>query len=117
MNELIKKAIVGSGIFSREKGELDEIKGLTLATVTTAESSEGEIMVAVTFAESEKRFFASGKFADFITDNIELVVKKCNETDYDFTPYGIKVTYMGKKKSKNGRMFNDWSIEFPRITV
>ena len=115
MKTLIKKAVTGSKIFKLEKGVLDEIKDYTLNKVTLTTTSDGESIIAVTFKESEKRFFASGKFAEFITDNVECVVEKCNETDYDFSDYEIMVTYLGKKKSKNNRLYNDWKITFPAI--
>ena len=35
-----------------------------------------------------------------------------NETDLDFTPYGIKVTFAGKKTSKNNRKYNAWEIGY-----
>ena len=97
--------------FSLEKGEINEIKNFTLKHATIVQSeNEGEVMVAVTFNESDKRYWASGNFAGFITDNYD--VDKVNETDLDFTPYGIKVTFAGKKTSKNNRRYNSWEIGY-----
>lgn len=110
MKPLNTKAIANSPIFSREKGEIDEIKNFTLEHVTISESSDGECMVAVTFKESPKRFWASGVFADFIMDNTN--VDKVNDTDYDFSGYDIKVSFGGKKTSKNNRKYNAWSIKY-----
>ena len=44
MKLLNTKAIANSPIFSREKGEIDEIKNFTLEYVTISESSDGECM-------------------------------------------------------------------------
>ena len=110
MKTLNTKAIANSPIFSREKGEIDEIKNYTLEYVTISESSDGECMVAVTFKESSKRFWASGVFADFIIDNTD--VDKVNDTDFDFSGYDIKVTFGGKKTSKNNRKYNVWVIKY-----
>lgn len=111
MKILNTKSIASSPIFSLEKGDIDEIKNFTLkhATIVPAEK-DGEVMVAVTFNESNKRYWASGDFAGFITDNYD--IDKVNETDLDFTPYGIVVTYEGKKTSKNKRKYNVWSIGY-----
>ena len=111
MKKLNTKAIASSPIFSLEKGEIDEIKNFTLkhATIVPAEN-DGEVMVAVTFNESNKRYWASGNFEEFITDNCD--IDKVNETDLDFTPYGIKVTFAGKKTSKNNRKYNSWNIGY-----
>lgn len=119
MKALNTRAIASSPIFSREKGEIDEIKNYTLkhATIVTSKhatiespDTDGEIMVAVTFAESEKRYWASGSFADFITDNTD--IDKINDTDLNFEPYNVKVTYGGKKTSKNNRKYNSWEISY-----
>ena len=110
MKKLNTKAITSSPIFSLEKGEIDEIKNFTLKHATIVPSEEDGCMVAVTFNESNKRYWASGNFAEFITDNYD--VEKVNETDLDFTPYGIVVTYEGKKTSKNNRKFNSWEIGY-----
>lgn len=114
MKALNTSAIASSPIFSLEKGEIDEIKNYTLkhATIVTADT-DGEVMVAVTFAESEKRYWASGNFATFITDNTD--VDKVNETDLDFSPYGITVTFEGKKTSKNNRKYNSWNIGYTSV--
>ena len=114
MKKLNTNAIASSPIFSLEKGEIDEIKNFTLkhATIVPTEN-DGEVMVAVTFNESNKRYWASGTFAEFITDNWD--VDKVNETDLDFTPYGIKVTFAGKKTSKNNRKYNSWDIGYNYI--
>lgn len=111
MKKLNTTSIASSPIFSLEKGEITEIKGYTLkhATIVPSEN-DGELMVAVTFNESEKRYWASGILAEFITDNID--VDKVNETDLDFTPYGIIVTFDGKKTSKNNRKYNSWKIGY-----
>ena len=111
MKKLNTKSIASSPIFSLEKGEINEIKNFTLkhATIVPTEN-DGEVMVAVTFKESNKRYWASGNFAEFITDNYE--VDKVNETDLDFTLYGIVVTYEGKKTSKNNRKYNSWKIGY-----
>lgn len=111
MKKLNTTSIANSPIFSLEKGEIDEIKGYTLkhATIVPAEN-DGGLMVAVTFNESNKRYWASGNFAGFITDNYD--VDKVNETDLDFTPYGIVVTFEGKKTSKNNRKYNAWKIGY-----
>ena len=111
MKKLNTTSIASSPIFSLEKGEIDEIKNFTLkhATIVPAEN-DGEVMVAVTFNESNKRYWASGNFAEFITDNYD--VDKVNETDLDFTPYGISVTFTGKKTSKNNRKYNSWKIGY-----
>ena len=111
MKKLNTKSIASSPIFSLEKGEIDEIKGFTLkhATIVNGET-DGEVMVAVTFNESNKRYWASGNFSEFITDNYD--VDKVNETDLNFTPYGIVVTYEGKKTSKNNRKYNSWKIGY-----
>ena len=111
MKKLNTKSIASSPIFSLEKGEIDEIKNFTLkhATIVSTET-EGGVMVAVTFNESNKRYWASGNFAEFITDNYD--VDKVNETDLDFTPYGISVTFAGKKTSKNNRKYNAWEIGY-----
>ena len=109
MKKLNTKSIASSPIFSLEKGEIGEIKNFTLkhATIVLAEDN---YMVAVTFNESNKRYWASGNFATFITENYD--VDKVNETDLDFTPYGIKVTFAGKKTSKNNRKYNAWEIGY-----
>ena len=111
MKKLNTKSIASSPIFSLEKGEINEIKNFTLKHATIVSSdTDGEVMVAVTFNESNKRYWASGNFAEFITDNYD--VDKVNETDLDFTPYGIKVTFAGKKTSKNNRKYNAWNIGY-----
>lgn len=110
MKALNTKAIATSPIFSREKGEIDEIKNFTLEYATISESGDGECMVAATFKESPKRFWASGVFSDFIMDNTDL--DKVNNTDYDFSAYDIKVTFGGKKTSKNNRKYNAWKISY-----
>ena len=111
MKKLNTTSITSSPIFSLEKGEIDEIKNFTLKHATiVASEKESEVMVAVTFNESNKRYWASGDFADFITDNYD--VDKVNETDLDFTPYGISVTFAGKKTSKNNRKYNSWKIGY-----
>ena len=110
MKKLNTKAIASSPIFSLEKGVIDEIKNFTLKHATIAPAEDGEVMVAVTFNESNKRYWASGDFAEFITDNCD--VEKVNETDLDFTPYGIVVTYEGKKTSKHNRKYNSWKIGY-----
>lgn len=111
MKKLNTKSIASSPIFTLEKGKIDEIKNFTLkhATIVPAEN-DGEVMVAVTFNESNKRYWASGNFAEFITDNDD--VDKVNETDLDFTPYGISVTFAGKKPTKNKRQYNSWEIGY-----
>lgn len=108
MKPLNTKAIANSPIFNREKGEIDEIKNFTLEHATISESGDSECMVAVTFKESPKRFWASGVFADFIMSNTDL--EKVNDTDLDFSPYEIKVSFGGKKTSKNNRKYNSWEI-------
>lgn len=110
MKTLNTKAIFNSPILSREKGEIDEIKNFTLEHVTILESRDGECMVAVTFKESPKRFWASGVFANFIMDNTN--TDKVNDTDYDFSGYDIKVSFDGKKTSKNNRKYNSWKISY-----
>lgn len=110
MKTLNTKAIKSSPIFSREKGEIDEIKNFTLKYATISESCDGECMVAVTFKESPKRFWASGVFAEFIMDNTD--IEKENDTDFDFSPYDIKVSFGGKKTSKNNRKYNVWEIKY-----
>ena len=110
MKKLNTPSIASSPIFSLEKGELDEIKNFTLKHATIVSGKEGREMVAVTFNESDKRYWASGNFAEFITDNYD--VDKVNETDLDFTTYGIKVTFAGKKTSKNNRKYNVWEIGY-----
>ena len=110
MKKLNTASIVSSPIFSLEKGEIDEIKNFTLKHATIVSAEEGSVLVAVTFNESDKRYWASGDFADFITDNYD--VDKVNETDLDFTPYGIVVSYEGKKISKNKRKYNTWKIGY-----
>ena len=110
MKKLNTKSIASSPIFSLEKGEIDEIKNFTLKHATIVPAEEGDCMVAVTFNESNKRYWASGNFAEFITDNYD--VDKVNETDLDFTPYGISVTFAGKKTSKNNRKYNAWEIGY-----
>ena len=110
MKSLNTKAIANSPIFNREKGGIDEIKNFTLEHATISESSDGECMIAVTFKESPKRFWASGVFANFIMDNTD--VEKVNDTDFDFSAYGIKVSYGGKKTSKNNRKYNAWEIKY-----
>lgn len=110
MKPLNTKAISNSLIFSREKGEIDEIKNFTLEYATISESGDGECMVAVTFKESSKRFWASGVLANFIIDNTDL--EKVNDTDYDFSAYDIKVSFAGKKTSKNNRKYNAWKISY-----
>ena len=110
MKKLNTKSIASSPIFSLEKGEIGEIKNYTLKHATIVPAEEGDCMVAVTFNESNKRYWASGNFAEFITDNYD--VDKVNETDLDFTPYGIKVTFAGKKTSKNNRKYNSWEIGY-----
>ena len=109
MKKLNTKSIASSPIFSLEKGEIDEIKNFTLKHATIVHD-EDDCMVAVTFNESNKRYWASGNFAEFIMDNYD--VDKVNETDLDFTPYGIKVTFAGKKTSKNNRKYNAWEIGY-----
>ena len=108
MKTLNTKAIASSPIFNREKGEIDEIKNFTLECATISELSGGECLVAVTFKESPKRFWASGVLADFILDNTDL--EKVNDTDFDFSAYDIKVSFCGKKTSKNNRKYNAWKI-------
>ena len=110
MKKLNTTSIASSPIFSLEKGEIDEIKNFTLKHATIVPAEESECMVAVTFNESNKRYWASGNFAEFITDNYD--VDKVNETDLDFTPYGITVTFAGKKTSKNNRKYNSWTIGY-----
>ena len=110
MKTLNTKATANSPIFSREKGEIDEIKNFTLEYATISESSDGKCMVSVTFKESSKRFWASGVFADFIIDNTD--VCKVNDTDFDFSGYNIKVTFGGKKNSKNNHKYNVWKIVY-----
>ena len=110
MKKLNTKAIASSPIFSLEKGDIDEIKNFTLKHATIVSSEEGDCMVAVTFNETNKRYWASGNFAEFITDNYD--VDKVNETDLDFTRYGIKVTFDGKRTSKNNRKYNSWNIGY-----
>lgn len=110
MKTLNTRAISSSPIFSREKGVIDEIKNFTLEYATIAKSSDGECMVAVTFKESPERFWASGTFADFIMDNTD--IEKVNDTDFDFLQYGIKVSFVGKKSSKNKYKYNVWKIEY-----
>lgn len=109
MKTLNTKSIANSPIFNREKGVIDEIKNFTLEHATISESG-GECMIAVTFTESPKRFWASGVLADFIMDNTD--VDKVNDTDYDFSAYDIKVSFGGKKTSKNNRKYNAWSIKY-----
>ena len=108
MKPLNTKAIANSPIFYREKGEIDEIKNFTLEHATISETGDGECMVAVTFKESPKRFWASGVFAEFVMDNTNL--EKVNDTDYDFSAYDIKVSFDGKKTSKNNRKYNAWKV-------
>ena len=110
MKSLNTKALSSSPIFSREKGEINEIKNFTLEHATISESSDGECMVAVTFKESPKRFWASGVFAEFIMDNTDL--EKVNDTDFDFSAYDIKVSYDGKKPTKNNYKYNVWKISY-----
>lgn len=110
MKLLNTKAIAKSPIFNREKGEIDEIKNFTLEHATISASNDGECMVAVTFKESSKRFWASGVFAEFVMDNTDL--EKMNDTDYDFSAYDIKVSFDGKKTSKNNRKYNAWKIAY-----
>ena len=110
MKKLNTKSIASSPIFSLEKGEIGEIKNYTLKHATIVPSEDGDCMVAVTFNESNKRYWASGNFAEFITDNYD--VEKVNETDLDFTPYGIVVTYEGKNTSKNNRKYNSWKVDY-----
>ena len=110
MKKLNTTSIASSPIFSLEKGDIDEIKNFTLKHATIVPAEGGDCMVAVTFNESKKRYWASGNFAEFITDNND--VDKVNETDLDFTPYGIKVTFAGKKTSKNNRKYNVWNIGY-----
>ena len=93
-------SIASSPIFTLEKGEIDEIKNFTLKHATIVPSEYGDCMVAVTFNESNKRYWASGNFAEFITDYYD--IDKVNETDLDFTPYGIAVTYESKNNWKIG---------------
>lgn len=106
MKKLNTKSIASSPIFSLEKGEIEDIDNFTLKHATIVPKAEGGCMVAVTFNESNKRYWASGNFAEFITDNYD--VDKVNETDLDFTPYGIKVSFTGKQTSK----YNTWKIGY-----
>ena len=110
MKKLNITSITSSPIFSLEKGDITEIKNFTLkhATIVPAKT-DGEVMVAVTFNESNKRYWASDKFAEFITNYYD--IDKANETDLDFTPYGISVTFAGK----NNRKYNVWEIGYKCI--
>lgn len=108
MKKLNTTSIASSPIFSLEKGEIEDIDNFTLKHATIVSTAEGGCMVAVTFNESNKRYWASGNFAEFITDNYD--VDKVNETDLDFTPYGVKVSFTGKQTSKNKRKYNTWKI-------
>ena len=110
MKKLNTTAIASSPIFSLEKGEIEDIDNFTLKHATIVPQGEDGYMVAVTFNETNKRYWASGNFAEFITDNYD--VDKVNETDLDFTPYGIKVTFTGKQTSKNKRKYNTWKIGY-----
>ena len=111
MKKLNTTSIASSPIFSLEKGEIEDIDNFTLKHATIVPTAnEGEVMVAVTFNESNKRYWASGNFAEFITDNYD--VDKVNDTDLDFTPYGINVTFTGKQTSKNKRKYNTWKIGY-----
>ena len=110
MKKLNTKSIASSPIFSLEKGEIGEIKNYTLKHATIVPSEDGDCMVAVTFNESNKRYWASGNFAENNTKNNK--DEKVNETDLDFTPYGIVVTYEGKNTSKNNRKYNSWKIGY-----
>lgn len=110
MKKLNTTVIASSPIFALEKGELNDIKNFALKHATIVPSDDGRVMVAVTFNESNKRYWASGNFAEFITDNAD--VDKVNETDLDFTPYAVKVTFAGKKTSKNNRKYNIWEIGY-----
>ena len=110
MKKLNTTSIASSPIFSLEKGEIEDIDNFTLKHATIVTTGEDSCMVAVTFNESNKRYWASCNFAEFITDNYD--VDKVNETDLDFTPYGIKVTFAGKKTSKNNRKYNAWEIGY-----
>ena len=110
MKKLNTTSIASSPIFSLEKGEIEDIINFTLKYATIVPRGDDGCMVAVTFNESNKRYWASGNFAEFITDNYD--VDKINETDIDFTPYGIKVTFTGKQTSKNKRKYNTWKIGY-----
>ena len=110
MKKLNTTSIASSPIFSLEKGEIEDIDNFTLKHATIVPKTEDGCMVAVTFNESNKRYWASGNFAEFITDNYD--IDKVNETDLDFTPYGIKVSFTGKQTSKNKRKYNTWKIGY-----
>lgn len=114
---LIKKSIEKPlAMQNREKGELDEIqdRAVTLDIFSVTPNSDGEILVSFTTKEDDKKFyFASGSLKNFIIDNIDgndEMVALDGGYQFPVSDGTIKVTYNGKKQSKNKRMYNDWSV-------
>lgn len=102
----IKKAEIFE---NNEKGELDELTNEKTLNYFYETEKDGEKLIAFTVVENKGKFyFASGVLKQFLIDNIyNGFVDDDGNISFDET---VKITYEGKMKSKNNRLYNAWSV-------
>lgn len=113
---IIKKSIERPLAMQKgEKLELEQVHDAIIDTMSVTANGDGEVLVSVSFKNVDGFVFASGSFKQFVLDNIDSnpdLIGLDGGYQFDKGIDGeVVVTYNGKKKSKNNRQYNDWTVK------
>lgn len=103
-----KSALTTNPIFETEKILNNDVIDKTIKDFCTCTKDDEEFITIRT--TDNKHFFASGTLAKLLKDNIQNAFSD-EFGNYSFSDVIIKVTFKGLKRSKSGRMYNDWKID------
>lgn len=97
------------------KLELEQVQDAVIDIMSVTATGDGEVLVSVSFKNVVGFVFASGSFKNFVLDNIDSnpdLIGLDGGYKFDKNIDGdVVVTYNGKKKSKNNRQYNDWTVK------
>ena len=103
-----KTVLTKNPIFDTVKINNDEVVHKVIRDFCKC-SKDGSDFITVRTTNNE-HFFASGVLARLLNDNI-INAFTDEHGNYSFDDVVIEVTFNGLKRSKSGRMYNDWKID------
>lgn len=103
-----KTALTSNPIFETEKIENSSVINKVIKDFCVC-TKDNENFITIRTIDN-KHFFASGVLAKLLNDNIENAFSD-EFGNYSFPDVIITVTFNGLKRSKSGRMYNDWKID------
>lgn len=110
----LNKKSLGPSILSKEKGNVEEVKGMTLHSFAIVPNNEdGTTMVAFSTNEAEDKYFwASTSLKNFLEDNVENAEDYDDTGVYHFPEDTVTITHCGKTPLKNdkSKSANVWKI-------